>query len=154
MVEDHRHDISGLSERIERVEETMAAMTMDDAVVKRLLETKGIGPVTAWTMRAFIGRFDRFTSGKQLSRFCAVTPKNASSGQRVADAGMIKAGDPLLKTVIIQAAQRLRRFDPEWKARAEKMSRRGKPACVVIGAVANRWTRKLFHQMKEVSRAA
>ena len=42
-------------------------------------------------LRAEIGRFDRFDTGKQLSRFCGVTPRNASSGNRQADAGLIKA---------------------------------------------------------------
>ncbi|MBY0308773.1 MAG: IS110 family transposase, partial [Phycisphaerales bacterium] len=69
-------------------------------------------PVTAWTMRALIGRFDGFSTGKQLARFCAVTPRNASSGHRVADSGMVKAGDPQLKSVLIEAAQRLRCYDP------------------------------------------
>jgi len=31
-------------------------------------------------MRALIGDFSRFACGKQLARFCALTPRNASSG--------------------------------------------------------------------------
>ncbi len=99
--------------------------------------------------RALIGRFDRFASGKQLAQFCAVTPMNASSGERVADAGMIKAGDPQLKSVVIEAAQRLRRYDPRWRELGDAMRARGKPASVVVGAVANRWVRWLYHQMKQ-----
>jgi hypothetical protein len=34
------------------------------------------------------------------------------------------------------------------------MLARGKPASVIIGAVANRWLRGLFHQMKELPMAA
>jgi transposase len=62
-----------------------------------VMQQREVGPVTAWTMRALSGRFDRFANGKQLGRFCpqlwAVTPCNASSGQRVADSGMVRAGD-------------------------------------------------------------
>src|SRR5262249_61457867 len=112
--------------------------TAGDAVVERLRTIKGIGNVTAWTMRALIGRFDRFTTGKQLARFCSVTPRNASSGQRVADSGMIRAGDPQLKTVVIEAAQRLRRYEPRWRGLSEAMAARGKAASVIVGAVANR----------------
>ena len=54
----------------------------------------GIGPITAITLRAEVGRFDRFRNGKQLARFCGLSPCNASSGQRTADAGLIKAGQP------------------------------------------------------------
>ena len=54
-------------------------------------------------------RFDRFRNGKQLARLCGVTPWNASSGERQADAGFIKAGNRDLRRVLIEAAHRLRR---------------------------------------------
>ena len=101
-------------------------------------------------MRAIIGEFDRFASGKQLARFCAVTPRNASSGQRMADAGLVRAGDPLLKTVVIEAAQRLRRYEPRWSAFSDQLAERGKPTSVIVAAIANRWVRWLYHQIKEL----
>jgi transposase len=153
-VEVYLEEMKGLHERIKKVEARLRAATEGDAVVEKLLLIKGIGEVTAWTMRALIGQFDRFASGKQLARFCAVTPRNASSGQRVADSGMIKAGDPQLKSVVIEAAHRLRRYEPRWRALSESMLARGKPNSVIIGAVANRWLRGLFHQMKGLPMAA
>lgn len=153
-VEVYLEELAALRARIGKVEARLRAATTGDAIVARLLQIKGVGEVTAWTMRALIGRFDRFTSGKQLARFCAVTPRNASSGQRVADSGMIKAGDPQLKSVVIEAAQRLRRWAPRWQALSASMSARGKPASVIVGAIANRWLRGLYHQMKELPMAA
>lgn len=147
-------ELIGLRERVAKVEARLREATRDDAVVKRLLAINGVGEVTAWTMRALIGRFDRFSSGKQLARFCAVTPRNASSGERCADAGMIKAGDPQLKGVIIEAAQRLRRYEPRWRELSASMGARGKAGSVITGAVANRWVRGLFYQMKELPAAA
>lgn len=147
-------ELRALTSRIGLVEGRLREATAGDTVVEKLLSVKGIGEVTAWTMRALIGRFDRFATGKQLARFCAVTPCNASSGTRVADAGMIKAGDPQLKSVVIEAAQRLRRYEPRWRELSASMAARGKPASVIIGAVANRWLRGLHHAMKEVSVAA
>lgn len=147
-------EINSLRERIKSVEARLAEATAGDAVVAALRAIKGIGDVTAWTMRALIGQFDRFPSGKHLSRFCAVTPRNASSGERVADSGMIKAGDPQLKSVVIEAAQRLRRYEPRWRTLSESMLARGKPASVIVGAIANRWLRGLYHQMKGMPVAA
>jgi hypothetical protein len=101
------------------------------------------------TLRAEIGRFDRFDAGKQLARFCGVTPRNASSGQRQADAGLIKAGNPELRRVLIELAHRLiYRNDPRWAKLAAGMLRRGKPKNVVIAAVANRWVRWLHHELR------
>lgn len=154
VVEMYLQGLSAARAQIAKVEARLAELTVGDAIVEQLMAIKGVGRITAWTMRALIGRFDRFTSGKQLARFCAVTPRNASSGQRTADSGMIKAGDPQLKTVIVEAAQRLRRFEPRWRELFESMAARGKPRAVIIGAIANRWMRGLYHQMKQTAIAA
>ena len=84
-----------------------------------------------------------------VARFCGLSPRNASSGRRMADAGLIKAGDDLLKSVLIEAAHRLRRYDSRWKEFGQELAKRGKHGSVIAAAVANRWVRGLFHQMKE-----
>ena len=133
-----------LKECLKRIEEA----TKDDVLIASLLTQKGIGLITATIMRAEIGTFSRFKHGKQLSRFCGVTPRNASSGERQADAGLIKAGNAMLKTTIIEAAQRLVRYDQEWSQFAARHSKNGKPKALIIGAVANRWIRRLCYTMK------
>lgn len=137
-----------LETELAAVEERMAQATADDADTQRLLSLPGVGLVTAVMLRAEIGRFDRFRSGKQLSRFCGVTPCNASSGRRQADAGLIRAGNSELRAVLIQTAQRLPRCDPRWKAMKDHLCRT-KPANVATCAIANRWLRRLYHVMRE-----
>jgi transposase len=134
-----------ISAALARIEQA----TADDPWVVKLLNLYGVGLVTAATLRAEVGRFDRFDNGKQLARFCGVTPRNASSGARQADAGLIKAGNPELRQVLIELAHRLicRQHAP-WGKLAHQMLSRGKPKNVVVAAVANRWVRWLFHQLK------
>lgn len=148
VVEEHLAELEGLKTRLRRVEDRLEELTREDPIVQRLILDKGVGPVTAWTIRAMVGRFDRFRTGKQLSRFCGLTPCNASSGSRQADAGLIRAGDPELRTVIIEAAHRLMRYVGRWQALAATMRARGKKTSVIAAAVANRWIRWLFHQMQ------
>jgi transposase len=143
-----------LEAEIRLVEERLRSVTEHDPVVAKLLEQKGVGLITAVTLRAEIGRFDRFRNGKQLARFCGLTPRNASSGQRQADAGLIKAGNPQLRATLIEAAHRLLRFDERWSDLGEQLLARGKPKCVVIAALANRWLRGLHHQLASLSTAA
>lgn len=140
-----------LQTEIRQVEQRLATLTAGDPMVQKLLTFKGVGLVTAVTLRAEIGRVDRFRGGKQLSRFCGVTPWNASSGTRQADAGLIKAGNPELRRVLIETAHRLWHFDPRWAALAESLRRRGKPTCAIIAAIANRWVRWLYHQLQTVA---
>jgi transposase len=87
---DHLAEIASLTARIAAIEKRIVEATAADAVVAKLMSLAGVGLVTAVTLRAEVGRFERFDTGKQLARFCGVTPRNASSGQRQADAGLIQ----------------------------------------------------------------
>jgi transposase len=148
VLDNHLAELQRLDEAIFRVESRLDQVTADDPVVKQLVAMRGVGFVAAWALRAEVGRYDRFQSGKQLARYCGLSPRNLSSGQRQADAGLIKAGSELLRATLIEAALRLIRFDDRWSALAETMRAAGKPACVVAAAVANRWVRWLFYQVE------
>lgn len=133
--------------RIKAAEDHLEKLTEGDPVVARLLEEPAIGPVTAWTLRAEIGRFDRFRNGRQLSRFCGLTPRNASSGKKQADAGLVKAGNPQLRAILIETAHRLARCVQRWEEMKRSLKRRGKSGSEAAAAIANRWMRGLFHRM-------
>ena len=154
IVDRHLKQLNDLNQDIAEAEVRLGRLTVTDSLVHALMQQSGIGPVTAWTIRAEIGRFDRFRNGKQLSRFCGLSPRNASSGTRQADAGLIKAGNRHLRAVLIEAAHRLILFDKEWTRFADRLLRGGKAKCVVVAAVANRWMRRLYHQMQPSRLAA
>lgn len=146
--------LTDLDQRIVQVEQRLKQRLEHDAVVQKLLQQPGIGWVTAATIRAEIAEFDRFQSGKQLARYCGLSPRNASSGERQSDAGLIKAGNPQLRAVLIEAAHRLLWREEHWQQFAAGLLRRGKPKSVVVAAVANRWMRRLYHQMQPEQLAA
>jgi transposase len=146
----HLASLARLVAEIKAAEQRMEEATQDDKVTQQLLAEKGIGLVTAVTMRAEIGSFQRFRCGKQLARYCAVTPKNASSGKHQADAGLIKAGSLPLRTVLIEAAHRLGRYAPKWRAMKEHMRKNKKPGGVIAAAIANRWVRQLYWQFAKL----
>jgi len=147
LLQDHYDTIAYFGKKIRDVSKEMEAATADDPVVQKLLDQPGIGTITAITMRALIGRFDRFRTGKQLAHFCAVCPRNNSSAGKTTTGGLIKAGDDLLRQVLIEAAHRLMRYNDHWRETAQRLAANGKKKCVIVAAVANRWIRKLFHQM-------
>lgn len=140
-------EIEHQQSRIAQVESRLAALTQGDPFVAKLIEMPGIGLVTAVTLRAELGTMSRFRSGKQAARFCGLTPRNASSGLKQADAGLICASNAALRAVLIEASHRLMRFDPRWSALGHSLKSRGKPACVTAAAIANRWVRWLYHQL-------
>jgi len=136
VIDRHLTRLRTVAAEIKAAEERLARGTADDPLVQALLAMRGIGLVTAATIRAEIGRFDRFRTGKP------------------ADAGLIKAGNPQLRAVLIEAAHRLIRYDERWKELATGMKKRGKAGSLVAAAVANRWIRWLFHQLQPARLAA
>ena len=149
ILERHLAQLGGVVEEIALVEQRLREVTAEDAVVARLLTEPGVGEITAWVLRAEIGRFDRFGNGKSLSRFCGLSPRNASSGARQADAGLIKAGSTLLRATLIELAHRLARWQPRWAQFKQRLRAAGKPGSVASAAVANRWVRGLYYRMTE-----
>jgi len=149
IVADLLGEIDHLDKKVLAADARLRAATRGDARVTNLMNEPGVGEVTAWVLRAYVGRFDRFASGKQLSRYCGLSPCNASSGTRQADAGLVRGCNKLLRATLIQAAHRLVRTEPRWRTLAGSMRARGKPGSVIAAAVANRWARGLWHRMKE-----
>lgn len=92
IVEQQLSLLATLQAKIAEADQRMATITENDPTVQKLLEQPGVGLVTALLLRAVVGRFDRFRNGKQLARYCGVTPCNASSGKRQADSGLVEAG--------------------------------------------------------------
>lgn len=144
---EHLEELGVCATKLKRCEQRFCVVAERDQVIQQLVRYDGIGLVTAVVMRAEIGWFSRFRKGKQLARFCGATPRNASTGAKHADAGLIRAGNPLLKSVIIEAAHRIIRHDQYWKEFAQKLRQDGKKAPVIVAAVANRWLRRLHHVM-------
>jgi transposase len=149
IVNDLLDEIEHLCIKIKNVEGRLREVCQDNPLIARLRQIEGVGEVTAWMLAAWIGRFDRFKNGKQLSRYCGLSPRNVSSGAKQADAGLIDAANKPLRAVLIQAAHRLSRTSDRWSKLADRLLKKGKPKCVVVAAVANRWMRSMHHRMAE-----
>ena len=147
MVGRHLAELARLKREISEVEQQLQKWVESDAIIQKLMTYSGVGLVTATVLRAEIGEFDRFRTGKQLARFIGLSPRNVSSGERQAEAGIIKAGNGELRAMLIQLAHRLKRYHARWRQLAEVMKKKGKPGCVIAAAVANRWVRWLHYDL-------
>lgn len=148
IVDDLLDDLKYTEGKIAGADGRLREATKGDEVVAKLMEQDGVGEVTAWVLRAYVGDFGRFNTAKQLARYCGMSPCNASSGNKVADAGLVDGCNKLLRATVVQAAHRLVRTVGRWHDLAARMRARGKPPCVIAGAVGNRWLRTLHHAMK------
>ena len=142
-------DLARLRREILEVENHLKKWADSDTMIQKLLKYPGVGLATATMLRAEIGEFDRFRTGKQLARYLGLSPRNASSGERQVQAGMIKAGNTDLRMMLIQLAHRLKRYNARWRSLSEGLKKRGKPGSVIAAAVANRWVRWLHYDLQK-----
>lgn len=147
LIEELFDELDAVIRRLTRTQRRLRQATRDDATVAKLRTLEGVGEVTAWTLRAAIGRFDRFNNAKQLCRYCGLSPRNTASGERQTQGGLIDAADRRLRAILIQAAHRLIRTQPRWRTLANRLIAQGKPKNVAVAAVANRWMRTVHHRM-------
>jgi transposase len=144
-----RH-LDRLGQLNQEVEERLKGRTRDDA--QWLLDCAGlpgVGDVTAWTSCALKWDFDRFRSGKQLARFCGLTPRNASSGARQADAGLIHACNKVAsrrvdRSPVIGSSVTIR---ATWHL-ARQLRARGKAGSVIAATWPTVGCGGLYHEMK------
>lgn len=152
IVEQELESLKEIDAKLQTIEGRLAATTRKDPITQRLLAEKGVGRITAVAMRAEIGDFSRFQKGKQLSRFCGLSPCNRSSGQRQVEAGLVRAGNRRLRSILVEAAHRLVRTDPRWKALSDRLVEKGRSKSEAVVAVANRWVRWLHHRIVDLEK--
>lgn len=74
-----------------------------------LMTMPSVGKITALTVIAEVGDFARFSSGKQLTAFAGLVPRQRSSGTTVKFGSITNAGSPLLRSTMVETAMRIRK---------------------------------------------
>jgi transposase len=79
-----------------------------------LLQTHpGIGPITALAFVLTLGRIDRFAHSKNVVSYLGLNPAEHSSGGRQRMGGISKQGNPMMRSLLVEAGQSAARLVPE-----------------------------------------
>jgi transposase len=104
-----------LNPRIEELSEAIEQEAGQRPEVKRLMTHPGVGPLTALAFVLIIGSPERFRGGKQIGSYLGLAPCEDSSADRQRLGHISKQGNALLRFLLVEAAQAVVRFDPEWR---------------------------------------
>jgi transposase len=99
--------LAGLEVQIRRSTKQLAAKAGADPVAARMMTVPSVGPITALTYLSSIedpGRFDR---GRDAGAFAGLVPRRNQSGERDYKGRISKAGDPMLRSALYEAANNL-----------------------------------------------
>lgn len=106
--------VSPLVASLETLDTQIAAATRSlkarahaDPVAARLMSAPGIGPVVALTYRSSIEDPGRFARSQDAGAYAGLVPRRFQSGERDCKGRISKAGDPMLRQALYEAANNL-----------------------------------------------
>src|ERR1700686_1156802 len=99
-------------ERVGAYDDRIERVFKEDERCRRLAKIEGVGPLVATAVVAAVGNASEFKSGRELSAWLGLVPRQHSSGNRSQLLGISKRGDRYLRTILIHGARAaLRRAD-------------------------------------------
>ena len=99
--------LEALEIQIKRSARLLAASAAADPVAARLMTVPGVGPITALTYKSSIEDPGRFERGEDAGAFAGLVPRRSQSGERDYKGRISKAGDPMLRSALYEAANNL-----------------------------------------------
>jgi len=144
LLEGLRHDLVLLDERVKELDREIEQLAQRDPSARRLMQLRGVGPITATALVATIGNAKQFANGRQMSAALGLTPRQQSSGGRERLLGISKRGDAYLRTLLIHGARAVIRTAPSKDDRLSQWVTRlaaRRHINVAAAALANKTTR-------------
>ena len=139
--------LEALDAQILYVEEKLAAIAVDDPLVKLLMSMTGIDYFAALLILAEIGSVDRFIGDKQFCSWMGLTPRVWQSGEKIWIGGVGGLGNKRMRWLMVQCAHTARRFDPRMRRLYERhAARKGGKCAVAIVAHEMAWI--LYYMLK------
>ena len=132
--------VERVSEQIAVCDGELAAMVERYPEVKLLTPVYGVGTLIALTYVLTLDDAQRFERSRDVGPYLGLTRKQRSSGDREPELGISKAGDRMLRSLLVQGAQcMLRRRAPEsdlrgWGLKKAEGGKRAKRRAVVTVA--------------------
>jgi transposase len=144
-------DLLTLDGRIKELDRKIESVVRSDPLARRLMQLRGVGPITATALVATVGDGAQFKNGRQMAASLGITPGQHSSGGKERLLGITKRGDAQLRASLIHGARAVIRTA---KNKDDKLSRwitalvqRRHPNVVAV-ALANKTVRIAWAMMR------
>ena len=119
--------IDHLSTHLQRIEQELQFLAQKDQVVMRVRTHPGIGVLTGLALVHTLAPISRFQNSRKVAAYIGLEPREFSSDNKQRWGGISKAGSPLLRFLLVEAAQQAARRDPGLKTAFLRLSsRRGR----------------------------
>lgn len=96
--------IEVIEEQLRASNRLLESRAAEDAVCSRLMSVPGVGPITALTFTSSIEDPRRFARSEDVGAYAGLVPRRSQSGERDVRGNISKAGDPMLRRSLYEAA--------------------------------------------------
>ena len=110
-----------------RIAELDAAVQLEanQHPIAQLLQTHpGVGPITSLAFVLTLGEITRFRHSRQVVSYLGLNPSEHSSGGRQRYGAISKQGNPMLRSLLVEAGQSAARWDVELKRAYQRLKHR------------------------------
>jgi transposase len=94
-----------LDDQVKRHERQIRALAQQSEPARRLLEARGIGPMTATAALATIGDAKLFKNGRAVTAWLGMVPRHNGTGGKIRMGRITGKGDTYLRTLFVQGAR-------------------------------------------------
>jgi transposase len=137
-----------LDPRIEELDKAVRAEAEHRPEAARLMQQKGVGPVTALAFVLTLGPVERFANSRKVVSYLGLNPSEHSSGGRQRLGHISKQGNEMLRWLLVEAGQSAAQFDPELRRKYQRLKfRRG--AKVAKVAIARHLAVRLYWTLRQ-----
>jgi transposase len=137
-----------LDPRIEELDKAVQAEAERRPEAARLMQQKGVGPVTALAFVLTLGPVERFPNSRKVVSYLGLNPSEHSSGGRQRLGHISKQGNEMLRWLLVEAGQSAAQFDPELRRKYQRLKfRRG--AKVAKVAIARHLAVRLYWTLRQ-----
>ena len=135
--------LDDLEQKIGELDVAVANAAEKDTVAQLLQTHPGVGSVTALAFSLTLGQIERFAHSRQVVSYLGLNPSEHSSGGRQRLGSISKQGNPMLRSLLVEAGQTTARLEPKLKRAYQRLKRR-KHSAVAKVMVARKLAVRLY----------
>lgn len=142
-----RQDLLGwlddLDRKLAELDAAVAQAAEKDPVAQLLETHPGVGPVTALAYSLTLGTIGRFAHSRQVVSYVGLNPSEHSSGGRQRLGSISKQGNPMLRSLLVEAGQSAARLDAKLNSAYQRLKKK-KHSSVAKVMVARKLAVRLY----------
>jgi len=136
-----------LDRSLQRLDDAVQQQAEQNPEAVRLMTHPGVGPVTSLAFVLTIGPVERFQRSKQVASYLGLNPREHSSGGRQRLGSISKQGNPMMRSLLVEAGHTAARLDAELRQDYQRIKlRRGSGVAKV--AIARKLAVRMYWMLR------